>query len=69
MSSSDWDEWYRDQLAKSQFFHARLHDWHLLETAREIEAVKGENLDWNLGEPQLHHYSRVAGGRADAVGT
>lgn len=50
MSSSDWDEWHRDQLAKSQFFHARLHDWHLLETAREIEAVKGENLAWNLGE-------------------
>ncbi|MFI5271495.1 MAG: XcyI family restriction endonuclease [Ktedonobacterales bacterium] len=50
MSSLGWDEWYRDQLAKSEFFHARLHDWHLLETAREIEAVKGEDLSWNLSE-------------------
>lgn len=50
MSSSGSDEWHRDQLAKSQFFHARLHDWHLLETARQIEAVKGEELAWNLSE-------------------
>ena len=50
MDSSGRDVWYRDQLAKSQFFHARLHDWHLLETAHEIESVKGEELAWNLSE-------------------
>lgn len=35
-----------DQLVRSRLFHRKLHEWGLLEIAREIEAIKGETLDW-----------------------
>ncbi len=41
--------WSLDQLAKSEFFHQKLHLWGLLEVADKIEQVKGETLAWNLG--------------------
>jgi hypothetical protein len=41
------EAWTLDQLAKSNFFHRKLHEWKLLETADEIEDVRGENLAWN----------------------
>jgi hypothetical protein len=39
--------WELDQLTKSQLFHAKLHEWGLLEIAYEIEAIRGEQLDWD----------------------
>jgi|SRR5579859_4063027 len=44
------DAWMLDQLAKSQFFHVKLHKWGLLEVATEIEQTRGESLLWNLSE-------------------
>lgn len=40
--------WSIDQLAKSEFFHMKLHDWNVFEIGKKIERVKGEKLDWNL---------------------
>jgi hypothetical protein len=42
--------WTLDQLAKSQFFHEKLHAWGLLEISAKIEKVKGEKLKWQLEE-------------------
>ena len=42
--------WELDQLAKSAFFHQKLHEWSLLEVAAKIDQVKGELLFWNLDE-------------------
>jgi hypothetical protein len=39
--------WLIDQLAKSEFFHQKLHEWDLLEVADQIGRIQGENLDWN----------------------
>ena len=39
--------WSLDQLAKSQFFHRKLHEWKLIETAEKIEAIEGEALAWS----------------------
>src|SRR5262249_29629945 len=48
MPSSKKQAWSLDQLTKSAFFHQKLHQWHLIEIASAIEAVKGEALDWTL---------------------
>jgi len=40
------EAWTLDQLAKSVFFHHKLHEWKLLELADQIDRVRGENLDW-----------------------
>lgn len=42
--------WFIDQLAKSAFFHQKLHEWQLIEIAEQIEQIKGEHLDWALDE-------------------
>lgn len=51
-SSSDKQEkietWQADQTTKSEFFRQKLHDYGLLEIAYAIEAVQGENLQWDL---------------------
>lgn len=39
--------WYIDQLAKSELFHKKLHEWKLIEVAEQIEQVKGEKLTWD----------------------
>lgn len=39
--------WTLDQLTKSEFFHQKLHEWGMLEIARQIEQVRGETLEWN----------------------
>ncbi|MCZ7554436.1 MAG: XcyI family restriction endonuclease, partial [Anaerolineales bacterium] len=41
------EAWTLDQLAKSVFFHRKLHEWKLLETASQIDQVHGENLNWH----------------------
>jgi hypothetical protein len=47
-SSGGHAAWSVDQLAKGQFFHAKLHEWGLLEVAARIEQVQGEALSWKL---------------------
>lgn len=42
------EAWFLDQLTKSTFFHRKLHEWQLLETAEAIEQFPGETLDWDL---------------------
>jgi XcyI restriction endonuclease len=39
--------WTLDQLAKSSFFHRKLHEWKLLEVAEQIEQIHGETLNWS----------------------
>lgn len=41
------EAWTLDQLAKSAFFHRKLHEWKLIEVAVEIEQIQGEDLDWD----------------------
>ncbi|MBE2184480.1 MAG: XcyI family restriction endonuclease [Anaerolineae bacterium] len=41
------EAWTLDQLAKSAFFHRKLHEWKLLEIADQIDQVRGENLSWD----------------------
>lgn len=41
--------WSLDQLAKSEFFHQKLHEWGLLNVAAEVEKINGERLKWTLG--------------------
>ena len=47
-SSGEQDAWSLDKLTKSNFFHRKLHEWGLVEVARQIEAVKGETLRWDV---------------------
>lgn len=46
-SDSNYKAWYIDQLAKSEFFHQKLHEWKLVEIAEQLEAIQGENLIWD----------------------
>ncbi|MBV6442917.1 MAG: hypothetical protein EPGJADBJ_04644 [Saprospiraceae bacterium] len=39
--------WFIDQLAKSAFFHQKLHEWQLVEAGEKISKVKGEKLLWD----------------------
>ena len=48
--SAEQAAWSLDQLAKSEFFHQKLHEWGMLEIVYQIEQVKGENLTWDLEE-------------------
>ncbi len=47
-ASEGYKAWSLDQLTKSEFFHQKLHEWGLLEIAEQIEAIKGETLEWDL---------------------
>ncbi len=47
-SNSEIAAWKVDQLTKSEFFHRKLHEWGLLETAYELEGIKGEDLNWKM---------------------
>jgi len=40
------EAWTLDQLAKSAFFHRKLHEWKLLEIAEQLDQVRGEDLVW-----------------------
>lgn len=50
VKSDESEAWSLDQLAKSEFFHQRLHEWGVLEIAYRIEKVAGETLAWDLSE-------------------
>ncbi len=41
------EAWTLDQLAKSTFFHRKLHEWKLLDIADQIDQVHGEDLIWS----------------------
>jgi len=47
-SDKEKESWSIDQITKSEFFHQKLHEWGLLEIAYELEAIKGEELNWDL---------------------
>lgn len=49
-SSNRREAWLLDQLSKSEFFHQKLHEWGMLETANLIEQIKGETLTWNFDD-------------------
>ncbi len=49
-SDKEEESWTIDQITKSEFFHQKLHEWGLLEIAYELEAIKGEELKWDLKE-------------------
>ncbi len=44
------EAWAIDQLAKSEFFHQKLHEWDMLEVANRIDLVRGEDLVWQCTE-------------------
>ena len=46
MTTSKKRSWTVDQLAKSEFFHQKLHEWELMEVAHQIDQIKGETLSW-----------------------
>ena len=48
--ASDWDReiWTLDQIAKSEFFHQKLHEWNLSEIVYELDHIRGERFKWNL---------------------
>ncbi len=41
------EAWSLDQLAKSIFFHRKLHEWKVLEIADQIDRVRDEELLWD----------------------
>jgi hypothetical protein len=49
-AKASYQAWSVDQLAKSEFFHQKLHEWKLIEVAHLIEQVKGEMFPWNLAD-------------------
>jgi len=52
-SREDFRSWSLDQLAKSEFFHQKLHEWGLRTIAKRIERTKGETLDWDLSSLEI----------------
>ncbi|MGH2443801.1 MAG: XcyI family restriction endonuclease [Chloroflexota bacterium] len=55
------DIWLIDQMAKSQYFHAKLHEWALPELADALANARGEDLDWDLSLLGIaeHAWNRV----------
>ena len=49
-SNSKKDTWFIDQIAKSELFYQKLHEWKMLEIAEKIEQIKGERLNWSSKE-------------------
>jgi hypothetical protein len=47
LPSSVREAWAVDQMAKSQFFHQKLHEWGMLEVADQLDQVRGEDLAWD----------------------
>jgi hypothetical protein len=45
-ASTRGQAWALDQLAKSEFFHQKLHEWGILEVATQIEQIRGEDYEW-----------------------
>lgn len=45
--------WSIDQLAKSEFFHQKLHEWELMEVADKIDHIEGETLNWDIGRFEI----------------
>jgi len=56
-SGPKYKAWHLDQLAKSAFFHQKLHEWQVLEVGEVIGQVKGEDLDWTLADLSISEAS------------
>lgn len=46
-TNAQQEAWTLDQLAKSVFFHRKLHEWGLIRIATQIEQIRGEDLSWD----------------------
>jgi len=53
MTTSKKRSWSIDQLAKSEFFHQKLHEWELMEVAEQIDEIKGESLNWDRNRLEI----------------
>lgn len=53
MAISKQRSWSIDQLAKSEFFHQKLHEWEVMEVAQRIDQIKGETLNWNKADLEV----------------
>ena len=40
-TQEEQEAWTLDQLAKSEFFHSKLHEWGMLNIAKQIDKAKG----------------------------
>ena len=58
-SNAEQNAWSLDQLAKSAFFHQKLHEWGTLEIAYELEEVQGENLSWDALGISQHAWNKI----------
>jgi hypothetical protein len=52
-ASDKQKRWQLDQIARSHYFHARLHEWGLLEIQDEIDKVEGDRLAWNAPDERI----------------
>lgn len=53
MTTTKKRSWSIDQLAKSEFFHQKLHEWELIEVAQQIDEIKGESLNWDRSRLEI----------------
>jgi hypothetical protein len=53
MTTSKKRSWSIDQLAKSEFFHQKLHEWELMEVAQQVDQIKGETLNWDKARLEI----------------
>ncbi len=53
MTTGSKRSWSIDQLAKSEFFHQKLHEWELIAVAEQIEEIKGESLNWDRSHLEI----------------
>ncbi len=53
------DAWTLDQIAKSVFFHRKLHEWKLSDIAQQIDNVQGEHLDWDDLNISLDAWNKI----------
>jgi len=55
------ESWKQEQIAKSLFFHQKLHEWGLLEVAHAVESFDGSSVEWEISDLQISEraWSRV----------
>lgn len=48
MAKGNQRDWIQEQRSKSLFFHAKLHEWQLVEVADAIQTFDGSSVEWDL---------------------
>ncbi|GIV11097.1 MAG: hypothetical protein KatS3mg020_0588 [Fimbriimonadales bacterium] len=48
MAKGSQRDWIQEQRSKSLFFHAKLHEWRLVEVADAIQTFDGSSVEWDL---------------------